>query len=81
MSKHLRRAMAMLDAAKPASGFKLETPEEWQRLLRAHEEMGYAVNREAGLPDKLARDLARQINGGPCGMLLLQIAFGEARDD
>jgi hypothetical protein len=78
MSKYLRRAMAMLDAAKPASGFKPETPEEWQRLLRAQEEMGYAMNREVGLPDKLARDLARQIHGGPGGMLLLQIAFGEA---
>jgi hypothetical protein len=81
MSKHFHRAMVMLNAAKPASGFRPETPEEWQRLLRAQEEMGYAINRKAGMPDKQARELARQIHGGPGGMLLLQIAFKESSNE
>ncbi|MGA0840399.1 MAG: hypothetical protein ACO3P1_10955 [Pseudomonadales bacterium] len=45
MSKHLRKAFDMFEAARPASGFRPETPEERGRLLRAQEEMGYAVYR------------------------------------
>jgi hypothetical protein len=70
----------MWDSARPASGYRPETPEEWQQLLRAHEEMGYAINREGGMPDKEARELAREIHGGPIGMLLLKIAFSEQPD-
>lgn len=78
MSKHLQRAMAMWEAARPASGFRPATPEEWQRLQRAQEEMGYATYREAGMPDKLARALARETHGGTAGLMLLQAAFGES---
>lgn len=81
MNKHLRRAMAMLEAARPASGFRPETPEEWNRLLRAEEEICYAVSRKAGLADLEARQLARQIFGGSAGMLLLNIAFSEVNDE
>lgn len=81
MNKHVHRAMAMWEAAKPASGFKPETALEWQRLLRAQEELGYAMYLEAGLSDKRARELAVQIHGGPVGMVLLRIAFGETSND
>ena len=81
MSNPYAKAFAMWDAARPASGFRPETAEEWRRVLRANEEMGYAMLRDSGVPDKEARDLARQIHGGLAGMLFLQIAFAEDRDD
>lgn len=81
MNKYIHRAMAMWELAKPAAGFKPETPQEWQRLLQAQEEIGYLMYREAGLPDSRARELARQTHGGPGGMALLQIAFGEVKND
>lgn len=81
MSADFERAFAMWDAARPASGFRPETPEEWRRVLRANEEMGYAMFRESGVPDEEARGLARQIHGGPAGFLFLQMAFTELADD
>jgi hypothetical protein len=81
MSSDFDRAFAMWDAARPASGFRPETPEEWQRVLRANEEMGYAMFRDCGMPEEEARDLARQIHGGPAGFLFLQMAFAERDDD
>jgi hypothetical protein len=45
MSSDFDRAFAMWDAARPTSGFRPETPEEWRRVLRANEEMGYAMFR------------------------------------
>jgi len=81
MSKHLERAVAMMEAARPASGFRPETHEEWMRLLRANEEMGYAMYRDLGLPDKEARDVARKIHGGPVGLVLLRLTFGDEGDE
>jgi len=72
---HVRKAMQMLEAAKPASGFRPETPDEWLKLLRAHEEMGYAMYRVAGLSDTDARQLARSTHGGSSGMQVLDIAY------
>ena len=77
MSKHLRKAFLMWEAARPASGFHPETPAEWDRLLRALEEWGYAMYRKAGMSGKEARALASQTHGGPVGRLLLNIAFSE----
>jgi hypothetical protein len=81
MNEHLRKASLMLKAAKPASGFRPETPLEWDRLLRAHEELGYACYRTGGMADEEARALASQTHGGPAGLLLLSIAFSEDRHD
>lgn len=75
---HFRKAMQMLEAAKPASGFRPETPVEWRTLLRAHEEMGYACLRQAGMQDAQARALAKQTFGSPASLILLDIAFSEA---
>jgi hypothetical protein len=63
----------MLKAAKPASGFRPETPLEWDRLLRAHKELGYAIYRKGGMADEEARALASQTHAGPIGRLLLKI--------
>jgi hypothetical protein len=71
----------MMKAAKPASGFRPETPLEWDRLLRAHEEFGYAIYRTCGIADEEARALASQTHGGPAGRLSLKIAFSGDRHD
>ena len=75
---HFRKAMQMLEAAKPASGFRPETSVEWRTLLRAHEEMGYACLRQAGMQDAQARALAKKTFGSPASLMLLDIAFSEA---
>ena len=75
---HYLKAMLMLDAAKPASGFRPETPEEWEKLHRALEEMGYACLRSSGMSDARARALARETYGSPGFLLLVDLAFSEA---
>ena len=75
---HFQKAMEMLEAARPASGFRTETLVEWLKLLRAHEEMGYASLRQAGMQDAQARALAKQTYGSPASLMLLDIAFSEA---
>lgn len=77
MSKHIKKAFDMLNAAKPPSGFRPETIDEWCRLHRAFEEMGYAMFREAGLSNTQARQMARETFGGPGGLLLLDIGFSK----
>ncbi len=77
---HFLKAMQMLEDARPASGFRPETTAEWQKLLRALEEMGYASLRASGLSDAQARDLAHQTYGNPCSLLLLDLAFSEIED-
>lgn len=81
MSAHIKKALQMMEAAKPASGFRPETPKEWRKLQKAQEEMGYAMFREAGLPHSAARELAYQIYGGLAGMILLDLAFRDDRHD
>lgn len=75
---HFRKAMQMFEAAKPASGFRPENQDEWLKLLRAQEEMGYACLRQSGLKDAQARALAKQTFGSPASLMLLDIAFSEA---
>lgn len=75
---HFRKAMLMLEAAKPASGFRPETPKEWNKLLRAHEEMVFASLCQAGMQNKQARALAKQFFCSPVGRMLLDSAFSEA---
>ncbi len=75
---HFQKAMQMLEAAKPASGFRPETPAEWLKVLRAHEEMGYACLRQSGMQDAQARALAKKTFGSPAILMLLDIAFSEA---
>ena len=81
MSVHLKKAFAMVEAARPASGFRPETQEEWTRLLAALEELGYAMYRDNGMSKKEARRLAQQIHNGPIGFSLLDIVFREDGHD
>jgi hypothetical protein len=77
MSKLSRKAMQMMEKARPASGFRPKTPEEWDRLLIAFEELGYAMYRDNGMSSKEARRLAKQTHSGPIGLSLLEIGFSE----
>lgn len=81
MTKEFIRAMQKWDAAKPASGFRPETPEEWRKAHIAFEEIGYAILRKAGLSIKKARALAHQTYGGPAGLAILQIGLREESHD
>jgi hypothetical protein len=77
MSKHLRRALVLMEAARPASGYMPASDAEWQKALRAAEEFAYAMYRESGVPAKKARALAQLIHSGETGMRLLRSAFKE----
>jgi hypothetical protein len=81
MSAYRKKAFEMMRAARPASGFRPETPEEWTRLLAALEEVGYAMYRDNGLSSKEARRLAKQTHSGPIGLSLLEIGFSEDNHD
>jgi hypothetical protein len=76
MTDYLKRALLMVEAAKPASGFRPETPQEWNRLLIAFEELGFAMYCDLGKSTKEARRLTKQTHSGQAGLLLLQIGFG-----
>lgn len=77
MTDYLKRAFVMVEASRPASGFRPQTPKEWRNVQKASEELGYAMFRQAGLDAKSARKLANEIYGGVAGRLLLEIAFSE----
>lgn len=80
MANYFNKAVDMLKAAKPASGLRPETPEEWDKLLRANEELGYAIFRDGGMSKSEARKFAKQIYGGQAGRILLEMSFqGERR--
>ena len=81
MADYLKKAIDMVNAAKPASGFRPETTEEWVRLQAASEELGYAMLRQSGMSEAAARKLANEIYGGLAGWMLLDIAFRESRND
>ena len=72
--------MRMIERARPASGFRPQTEAEWQRLLAASVELGYANGRHQGVEDKKARAIAELIWGGRAGRLLLEMAFSEDSD-
>jgi hypothetical protein len=75
MSKHLRRALALMEAARPASGYMPASDAEWQKLLSASEELAYAMYREGGVPEKKARAVAHQMHSGAIGMYLLRTSY------
>ena len=80
MKDYVRRAILMMEAARPASGYRPESDEEWQKLLRATEELSYALYREVGMPHKKARAVAHLLHSGAAGMTLLRAAY-EVRSD
>jgi len=81
MSKQSLKAMQMLEKARPTSGYRPETQQEWGRLLTAFEEFGFAMYCDLGMSEEEARRLAQQTHGGHAGLLLLQIGLREGRHD
>lgn len=77
MNSHLQKAIAAMEAAKPASGFRPETEAEWAALQKAQEELGYAMFLSMGKSDTEARAIARAIHGGAAGRMLMNLAFSE----
>lgn len=77
MNTRLDKAIAALEAARPASGSRPESQAEWLALLKAQEEMGYAMMRDQGKSDAESRAMARFIFGGAAGLMLLDMAFSE----
>ncbi len=75
MSKYLKEAKRQVEAARPVSGFKPETPEDWERALAAFEHLAYAIYRTQGMPHRAAKRLARVTHGGVVGRMLLEPAF------
>ena len=76
----LTEAIQRLAAARPASGCKPETPQEWARLQQALEEMSYAMFLNQGQSEAEARSLAHTIYDGVGGRLLMEMSFGVADD-
>ena len=72
------RAVQMMAAARPVSGFRPETPEEWEKVRRAIEELMYACMVRSGKNEAEARVLAHVMFTSPMGALLLDMAFSEA---
>lgn len=72
------RAVEMLEAARPTSGFRPETTEEWLKVGHAVEEMMYASLVYSGKSEAEARALAQLAIWSPLGSVLLDIAFSES---
>lgn len=71
------RAAQMMEAARPESGFRPETTEEWLKLRRAVEELLYASIVSSGKSEAEARALAQLTIWSPFGAALIDIAFSE----
>ena len=80
MDYHAKKYVEILSEAKPANGYRPETEEEWDRLQRANVEASYHLYRSIGVPKWEAKRMARVINGGVGGRLLLEIAFAEPKN-
>ena len=81
MNHYSLKAFKMMSAARPASGFRPETEQEWRKLQRAHEEMLYAVLRDGGISSKEARLIAKEIFGSAESRFLLDLAFTDNNDE
>ena len=71
----LAKAILAVEAARPRSGYRPETEDEWNRLVAANEKMGYAMYLKMGKPKDIARGLARVTHGGAVGRLLLGLSL------
>ena len=80
MSPNQKKAAAAWRKAIPASGFRPETPLEWNRLQRAAIMTAYYMYRDMGTTKAEAKKIAKLIHGGPAGRLLLEAAFTDASE-
>jgi hypothetical protein len=72
------QAVEMLEAARPTSGFRPETTEEWIKVRRAVEELMFASLVYSGKSGAEARVLSRLAICSPIGAALIDTAFSEA---
>ena len=72
--KEFQRGIAMMKAAMPEGPSFPRNEDEWSKAVTALQQLGYAVNLEAGMPEAEARTLAHITHGGATGRLLLAIA-------
>jgi hypothetical protein len=75
MNNHINKAFEMLEAARPASGFRPQTESEWAALQAACVELGFAMCLESGMSKHQARQVAQIIYGGQFGRHLLDLAY------
>ncbi len=73
--KAMADAIQALEAARPASGLRPKSDNEWQKLVAANVKLSYAMYLGLGVPEKKARALAHITHGGFAGRLLLQMSF------
>ena len=81
MIAHTKEVIEMVEAARPASGFRPETEAEWNALQAALLELGYATFHSNGMSARKARELATTIYGGVAGRLLIELAFKDQKHD
>ena len=72
--KAFKRGLAMMRASTPDGNTWPRNEEEWNKAVAAHEQMGFAMCLEGGMPEAKARAVARMTHGGRAGRLLLEIA-------
>lgn len=78
MSRRARCALHALEKARPASGFRPETEEEWARLQAA--QLNYfavMLEETQDLSRSEAERVARIVFGGIAGRVILEAAFRE----
>lgn len=80
MSQHIKKATLMMMAARPASGFRPETGQEWDRLQKATTQLGYAMLRTSGANHADATAFLEIVFGGSAGRLLMEIGMKEDTD-
>ena len=68
----MAEALHALEAARPQSGYRPETEEEWNWFVAANEKMAFAMYWMMGKSKAKARELARKTHGGEAGRLLLE---------
>lgn len=81
MGEMLSKALLKFESARPRSGFRPETEEEWARLQDAMHDWFVALHVEQGMPEPEARRGAAIVWGGAAGRLLLDIGFRESHHD
>ena len=80
MTNNQKKAAAAWRKAIPASGFRPETPLEWNRLQRASILGAYYMYRDMGKTKAEAKKLAKLTHGGPAGRLILEAAFSDSSE-
>lgn len=77
MTDNQKKSAAAWRKAIPASGFRPETPLEWNRLQRASIIAAYYMYRDLGKTKAEAKKIAKLIHGGFAGRIILEAAFSD----